>query len=279
MPTPQNPTVLLQPLLQPAVPGALRCHGGLIPHASRAGQSSRALEDAAWLAASQAHCLLHPTYEEVLTEENKYLCLPLPCLGIICPKTRPVTCTQNRCSLQLLQPGARGCQDPVRCPRTLLPGRLGDAGAVLGWLDPLEAIWFCWSQHHPTVLGAPHRPAPLLPSSATPAQLTAVIWPLAPSLEPISPCPQPAPTPSVAKPPRLQHPTCSPPGIRSIPRTPPSPPRHLRPCAGSPGPPAARAPQPAAPGRAAPAHLQPVRVQQVAPQEQPDESTEQSRSR
>lgn len=211
MPTPQNPTVLLQPLLQPAVPGALRCHGGLIPHASRAGQSSRALEDAAWLAASQAHCLLHPTYEEVLTEENKYLCLPLPCLGIICPKTRPVTCTQNRCSLQLLQPGARGCQDPVRCPRTLLPGRLGDAGAVLGWLDPLEAIWFCWSQHHLTVLGAPHRPAPLLPSSATPAQLPAVIWPLAPSLEPISPCSQPAPTPSVAKPPRLQHPTCSPP--------------------------------------------------------------------
>lgn len=100
------------------MPGALRCQGGLIPHASRAGQSSRALEDAAWLAASQAYCLLHPTYEEVLTEENKYLCLPLPCLAIICPKSCSVTCTQNRCSLQLSQPRAQGCQDPVRCPRT-----------------------------------------------------------------------------------------------------------------------------------------------------------------
>lgn len=173
--------------------------------------------------------------------------------------------------------GSPGMPGPREMPpNTQLPGRLRDAGAVLGWLDPLEAIWFCWPHHHPTVLGAPHRPAPLLPCSAAPAQLPAVTRrPLVPSLEPISPCPAPR-THSL---PCKATPTCSPLGTPSIPRTPPSPARHLRPCAGSPGPPAARAPHPAAPGRAAPAHLQPVRVQQVAPQEQPDESTEQSRSR
>lgn len=165
--------------------GALRCQEGLISHASQAGQSSKVLEDAAWLAASQAHRLLHPTYEEMLTEENKYLCLSLPCLpGYHLPKNL----SRHLHPKLLPLPGSPGmpgsCEMPPNlCPQ--LPGRLGNAGAALGWLDPPEVTGFCWPlstcwpQHYPAVPGAlpPSRSAPLLcrPRSTPCRHLSAAI--------------------------------------------------------------------------------------------------------
>lgn len=270
MPAPRRPAALRQPLLQTAVPVALRCWGGLILNTPPAGQSSRAVEDAAWLEASQAQCSLHPMYEEVLTEENKHLCLSLPCLPLYhLPKHLPGRLPPKPRPLQLVTAGAawaaRGCH-PVRCPRTFalvclagsgmperpwagrtLPGPPGSA------LAPLRAAGLGIT---PRCRGAPHHPAPPLPCPAAPAQLPAVTYRLlppprspphpAPSTHPLSPSLQRPPSP-----PRAQHPPCSPAGSPSTPRTPPSPPTPTHPCRvprPPAQPPAPAPPQPPGPG-------------------------------
>lgn len=99
------------------------------------------------------------------------------------------------------------CEMPPNL-RPQLPGRLGGAGAALGWPDPPDVTRFCWPlsacwpQHHPTVPGVPHRPAPLLLCPAAPAQLPAVTCrQVTPSREPISPYPSSHPLLPLQSPP------------------------------------------------------------------------------
>lgn len=173
------------------------------------------------------------------------------------------------------------------CPR--LPGRLGGCWSSPGLAGP--------SRGHPvlSVLLAPASPhgggvlpaaRPLL-SLALPPPLNSL-----PSLvgfsprdapEPISPCPQHAPTPPLCKAPSPRT-ASSPHPTREPPPQPTHPPTSMPPCR-VPRPPFTPQPRPSPPlprrppGRAAPAHLEPVGVQQVAPQEEPDESPEQPRPR